>query len=102
MTLLEMLRRARASYVAGEHVFAGMLMLPDLLDKSAEGDKALVNAALCLLDECSPGRNFHFFVDGGRWRLGGPVYHYDRKPSEVAAVFGRACMHAAELEEETT
>ena len=97
-----MLRRARASYVAGEHVFAGQLLLHDLLEKAAEQDTALVNAAICLLDDCSPGKNFHFFSDGGRWTLGGPVYHYDRKPGEVAAVFGRACMQAAELEREET
>ena len=103
MTTLEALRNARELFLAGKHRVAGMVMLPDLLEEAAGGDNALAADALEALDFCTPRPwTFSLYLDGGEL-LGdgesfGVTYRYNRKPEEVAAVFGKACALAARKE----
>lgn len=102
MTQLEVLRTARELFLAGKHRALGMVLIEDLLLAAAEGDRNLVDDALCALDACTPKPwTFGMYLDGAEAVSDGEtvnfVYRYNRKPEEVAAVFGKACVIAARV-----
>jgi hypothetical protein len=101
----ECLRGARAIFLEGKHrvdLKAGGLfvMWPALLVEAAGGDVSLACDCLELLDECTPAPHqpFEMYCDGADASTP-PEYKYNRKPSEIAAVFEKA-VHAAQRREQ--
>lgn len=97
MTTAECLRKLREMYLAKEHRTGCLVWLPELLTAAADGDANVAFEALEFLDKLSPGGSFGMWLDSPKmvtledetfeWQ-----YHYDRKPHEVAALIGRACV----------
>lgn len=100
MTLVDALRQARLLFLDGKCQIGGMLMTPDLAHKAAGGNFRLASEVLEALDQATPsGMAFSIWVDGAKpnQSADGSVsftYTYDRKPSEIAAVMGKAIMTA--------
>lgn len=74
-------------------------MTVDLLIEAAGDDRSLAADMLEALDAVTPHPlMFSVFVDGAEWTAGdervAPVYRHNRKPEEIAAVFGNAILKA--------
>jgi hypothetical protein len=114
MMLSEGLRRARELYVNGDRrlVFpewfeeakgkrdAVVVDYMGMMLEATEDNIDLACDLLAALDEEAPGKSFGFWADGGRWVQDqpDPVYHYDTKPADIAAVFGKAIQRAQQRE----
>jgi hypothetical protein len=102
MELSDALMELRSGYLDGKHRLplseSCSVYLYDQAMAEVELDKAAMLEVLRLLDACSPGGNFHIWLDGGRLTDDGFVYDYNRRPAEVAAVIGRAILEAKRME----
>lgn len=95
--LSKLLQRMREDFLAGKHRMGQLYFHNEALADHCDDPKT-VAAAIKLLDESSPGGNFHIFIDGGQMLDTGDaidfVYRYDRRPAEIAAVIGKAIIRA--------
>lgn len=103
-SLADSLRRARELYLARAHMLGPQLVDQiSLVQEACTGDAELVLAAWELLDQCAPGGSFATYADGGKVTGEGDIvsvtYAYDRRPSEVAAIIGKACVLAEAMPE---
>ncbi len=75
-----------------------------LVQDACGGAEELILEAWRLLDGCSPGGSFDLFADGAKWEWDGDhgvgrVYECERRPAEIAAVVGKACVLAEAMPE---
>lgn len=102
MQMSEALKRARELYVSGERrmdfIGPNVIDYMGLMLEATEDNIDLAADLLLALDEVAPGKNFGFWADGGKWVNEEPVYHYDTKSAEIAAVFGKAIQRAQQRE----
>lgn len=97
--IVQALRRARELFLDGKHRLGGLVMWPELIDEASDYDERLGGKMLKALDRCTPHPfTFLLFCDGAKAIANGDhtgfVYDYDRKPEEITAVIGAACVKA--------
>lgn len=94
----EALGELRNRFLGGKHRLGEIFMHTEALEEIAGENEALLGEVSRLLDQATPGGNFHVWLDGGRLTDEGFVYFYDRKPAEVAGVIGKALLRAKRAE----
>lgn len=99
MGISEALRQLREDFQSGMDRIGETYFHSDAIQRIADGDRRIIGQMLEALDAATPGGNFHVWLDCGEAVISGDQVGFvygerQRKPSEIAAVLGKALVRA--------